>query len=389
MYKCIYSLKSESEAHFIEREHIFPKTLGGINTLPLGTVSDEVNASFSSLEKDFVKNDPFIQLGKMFYGPWGRKKHDKKDSIRIMISREDNKPELGYLMEGKPYPIPQFSIPYKMLQEYCTGKNTIAVKIPYNKANTNIVEANREADQMMQSLEERTDAIEKNPMRNRPQIRLLPKNSNEILVGFYRNNLFLGIPQIEKYNKRYEYIRHILKFVRYISQTAKRDNGFPTSNKELVTMEVKWVINIKVICRVVAKIAFNCLTKLYGQEFVLEECFNKLRIAILTGDGIEKFVQIPDSRKGEIRMEKCLPLSLLNISSQSHLFICMKINNRLEGYVTFYGFRSYRVIFTDEVPLNFERYPSFFACDWRNQKEYDTNDLFKKLRDIENQTLNM
>lgn len=389
MNKCIYSLKTESEAHFIEREHIFPKTLGGINTLPLGTVSDEVNALFSSLEKDFVKNDPFVQLGKMFYGPWGRKKHDKKDNIRIMMSREHNKLELGYLIEGKPYPIPQFSIPRKVLEEYCIGKNRIAVKMPFDKANTNIMDANREADQMMQNIKERIAAIEKNPMRNRPQIRLLPKDSNEILVGFYRNNLFLGIPQIEEDNNRQEFICHILNFVRHITQIAKHDNGFPTSSKELVTMEVKWVINKKVICRVVAKIAFNCLAKLYGQEFVLEKCFNKLRIAILTGDDIEKFVQMPDSGKREIKIEKCLPLSLLNISSQSHSFMCMKINGRLEGYVTFYGFRTYRVIFTDEVPSNFEGYPRFFACDWKNQKEYDTNDLFKKLKEIENQALNL
>ena len=159
MYKCIYSLKTESEAHFIEREHIFPKTLGGINTLPLGTVSDEVNTSFSLLEKYFVKNDPFIQLGKVFYGPLGRKKHDKKDSIRIMMSREHNKPELGYLIEGKPYSIPQFSFPCKLLEEYGRGKNTIAVKMPYDKDDTNIVAANREADQMMQNMKERIDAM--------------------------------------------------------------------------------------------------------------------------------------------------------------------------------------------------------------------------------------
>jgi hypothetical protein len=84
MHKCIYSLKTEPDAHFLTQEHIFPKTLGGINKLPLGMVSDEVNQLFSPLEKDFVHNNPIIQTEKMIHGPKGRKGHDKKDNIRIL-----------------------------------------------------------------------------------------------------------------------------------------------------------------------------------------------------------------------------------------------------------------------------------------------------------------
>ena len=72
MHKCIYSLKTEPDAQFLTQEHIFPKTIGGINKLPLGMVSDEANRLFSPLEKDFVHNNPIIQMEKMFHGPKGR-----------------------------------------------------------------------------------------------------------------------------------------------------------------------------------------------------------------------------------------------------------------------------------------------------------------------------
>ena len=51
MHKCIYSLKTEPDAQFLTQEHIFPKTIGGINKLPLGMVSESQSIIFSSGER--------------------------------------------------------------------------------------------------------------------------------------------------------------------------------------------------------------------------------------------------------------------------------------------------------------------------------------------------
>lgn len=73
-YKCIYSLKDDSNATFNTSEHIFPKFLGGIHTLDKGLVCDEVNQMFSSYEMSFARNNPLVAISRMLYGPSGRPK---------------------------------------------------------------------------------------------------------------------------------------------------------------------------------------------------------------------------------------------------------------------------------------------------------------------------
>jgi len=50
MAYCIYSGADEKSANFNDSEHIFPKCIGGVNCLPKGWVSDEVNNTLSKLE---------------------------------------------------------------------------------------------------------------------------------------------------------------------------------------------------------------------------------------------------------------------------------------------------------------------------------------------------
>ena len=57
---CIYTKKTDTDASFKTREHIIPKCIGGIECLPLGWVSDEVNNEFSALELEFARNGKTI-----------------------------------------------------------------------------------------------------------------------------------------------------------------------------------------------------------------------------------------------------------------------------------------------------------------------------------------
>lgn len=72
MQKCIYSLKTASEANFQKQEHVIPACIGGKAKLPKGYVSDEVNEMFSKLELDFARNNLLISLNRVFFGPGKR-----------------------------------------------------------------------------------------------------------------------------------------------------------------------------------------------------------------------------------------------------------------------------------------------------------------------------
>lgn len=84
MPKCIFSGADETAATFSEREHIFPKCIGGVRCLPLGYVSDEINHSFSKMELGFARENPIVVTRRMFSPPMGRKKHTNREKIGIM-----------------------------------------------------------------------------------------------------------------------------------------------------------------------------------------------------------------------------------------------------------------------------------------------------------------
>lgn len=367
MHKCIYSLKTEPDAHFLTQEHIFPKTLGGINKLPLGMVSDEVNQLFSPLEKDFVHNNPIIQTEKMIHGPKGRKGHDKKDNIRILCKNGSSNYELGYIQLGVPYSIPQLVIPLENLEKKTEGKNQLLMNLPYVSPNgVKRVDSISQKDvesELLHPMFQCIDAIEKG--ESRAQIRLLPKDTRNILIGYFKDNLFLGLPKIAEDMEQHEYVSHALDCIKGILMSIKLGELHPHYSKNNVTLNLDWKINLYQHYRVVAKIAFNCLAKLCGQEFVLQPCFDTFRKAILTGKGIERFVQW-------IPYKKSIPI-------YGHLFGCIQMGHILTGQITFYTACSFQVTFTDSLALHQIENPIGYICDLKKQKEYDLDGLAHEL----------
>lgn len=67
--RCIYSLQDETNASFKQAEHIIPKAIGGMYTLPKGMVSDAVNHEFSEFEEHVIYNYPMIVLPRSIFGP--------------------------------------------------------------------------------------------------------------------------------------------------------------------------------------------------------------------------------------------------------------------------------------------------------------------------------
>lgn len=113
--KCIYTGKDDSQAHFVNQEHIIPACIGGMKRLPKGYVSDEVNALFSGLELKLASNSP-VTLMRMFVGPGKRGSHNPKrrggasKMISVMKSNERDNYRLGYICMGKPIRIDQIHI---------------------------------------------------------------------------------------------------------------------------------------------------------------------------------------------------------------------------------------------------------------------------------------
>ena len=69
MSQCIYTGADEATESFSKAEHIFPKCIGGIHTLPRGWVCDRINHSFSALELGFARQNPTVAMTRMFLPP--------------------------------------------------------------------------------------------------------------------------------------------------------------------------------------------------------------------------------------------------------------------------------------------------------------------------------
>lgn len=80
MPQCIYTGANEFSESFNTAEHVFPKCIGGVHTLPKGWVCDRVNNSFSKMELCFARRNPTVSITRMFIPETGRK------NIRIEIT---------------------------------------------------------------------------------------------------------------------------------------------------------------------------------------------------------------------------------------------------------------------------------------------------------------
>lgn len=83
---CIYTGADDSKAKFSDAEHVFPKCIGRTNTLPLGSVSDEINKYFSKLELGFARQYPPVVISRMFSETMGKK--NIKTGIESALSVE-------------------------------------------------------------------------------------------------------------------------------------------------------------------------------------------------------------------------------------------------------------------------------------------------------------
>jgi len=139
MIRCIYTGADNSTESFSSDEHIFPKCIGGVHTLPKGWVCDSVNSSFSASELIFARNNPTVTLSRMFFSKTGRKKHKNRDLIGVLKNTEDSDDySLGYIVDGTPRSINQLCINSEI--PMVVGK-PIPIKVITSKTSKEIIKS--------------------------------------------------------------------------------------------------------------------------------------------------------------------------------------------------------------------------------------------------------
>ncbi len=273
---CIYTKKCDAEATFNSKEHIFPKAIGGIACLEKGWISDETNSQFSTLELQFIRENPLRAIPKMFNENLGRKKHKNREKISV-FNDDKGRLALGFIKNSKPVVIDQILISH--IDDLVLQKaKTISISLNPNERKTEETLIN----EFFQNLGQYNGYFRK-----------LYNNSIEkgtYILGVKDNMWYLGVNDKENSEMLEENVKEMVKFaLEKTNQLIQSKNNIYKYNSK-VTGYCKYEFSINDIARVYAKIAFNCLAKLKGREYVLDDRFDVIRNAILTGNNIENYV---------------------------------------------------------------------------------------------------
>lgn len=174
MKKCIYTKKDETNATFTSAEHIFPRCIGGLNTLDKNWVCDDFNNAMSMCEQVFAREYLPISFARMIFGPEGRKSHHGQAGVSFLKSLETGQLTLGYPKEGTPISIPQVAVEIPTWGGKLTGKMHGVITKP------------EECEQLIQALIN---------YEGRFQILRSPDETikGKMLIGYIRKQVYLGV----------------------------------------------------------------------------------------------------------------------------------------------------------------------------------------------------
>ncbi|MCC0726680.1 hypothetical protein KGF51_09680 [Clostridioides sp. ZZV14-6045] len=261
---CIYSKKLESEVNFEKQEHIFPSSLGGISKLPKGYVSDEINEKFSKeLELDFTR-EGFLAIVRQFIGPGsrGNVNNPKKatQSKVHLISNEDGN-ALGYISLGKPIYIKQIIF---NLEDGVLSNST---KLLFSKTK-NVTE---ELEKFLNTDYKYITLIRDNHISKKEVIFGL-KEYQEKGRGPIKQKWFIGHNPEVLINEDFK--EKLKKLVNEVYEHSIDKELYLTIENKSVTSYQTLEFNIDIFYRTCAKIAFNYIVSIVGQEIALKEDFD-------------------------------------------------------------------------------------------------------------------
>lgn len=351
MNKCIYTGKETPEASFDSAEHIFPKCIGGQNCLPRGYVSDEINNVLSRYELQFARENPIVLINRMFYPKVGRKHHKNRDKIAVF--KHNDNVALGYISEANPICLNQISF-FGLTDE--TLENALPCKITLSPTMSGSNKVRYET--FLEALNNYNGCP--SPIKSD----VIPDNT--ILLGHKDKCWYLGISK----NQNPELIKTMIlsAIQKLVTNLEKFNEQYKeselTSNQITASLEIKF--NYEDVFRVYAKIAFNALASLKGQEYVLMPEFDDIRKAILEGEDILSYVTIADGKNAQKEITDRFR-ERVNIGDRCHSVIFCTFNGCLHGFVSLYGSDYPIVVKMGTISANVV---DMYLCDWQNKKDY-------------------
>lgn len=275
MKKCIYTKKDETNATFTSAEHIFPRCIGGVNTLDKEWVCDEFNNEMSKCEQTFAREYPPISLSRAIFGPEGRKSHHGQAGVSFLKSPETGQLTLGYIKGRAPISIPQFVVEIPSWGGTLTGE--MHGEITKEEEYEQLIQALTNYEGWFQILRSSDETIK-----------------GKILIGHIRKQIYLGVyEQIDDANA-IDCAQRLKNFFRHIQSDAT-SKVVMKKDEHRVNYQ-KTVRFCDDIMRVYAKIVVNVLAHLNGQAFALRPEFNGITKAIATSENISKYVSSPDAQ---------------------------------------------------------------------------------------------
>lgn len=349
---CVYYKDTEG-LRFEKQEHIIPAFLGGKKMLDKGVVSDQANELFSGIEKHAAM-ESFINIDRMFLGPGkrGSKNPKKAGSAKISVMCSQNgRASLGYILMGKP----------KQIMQCFLETDTDGIKF------TMAIDADQK-DNLDKSVNQFWGELKKIDIKKAVYISDLRIPENQKILGNYKGKWFLGYNSTLNKNVIEQEVNEILEKIKDKKFIIDKSEGHKIV-KEYPEFGIKYAMDMNKFFRFCAKVAFNVSTYLNGKEFMLNECFDEIREAIISGKNINNYVNLkPENPVGIFDALHYAE----KYGEHLHSVICKKQENGYYAIVSFYGFKSCLLIkLTDNLNIRPATAINGFFCDWENGKEYD------------------
>lgn len=368
MFRCIYSGADESSATFSDREHIFPKCIGGVRCLPRGYVSDEVNHQvFSGIEQGFARENPLVVIPRMFSPPMGRKKHTNRERIGVMRDADQGSGfSLGVVRNGKPFSLDQLIVTTELLEEIPRGF-PIHIRLAPSKSLSH--------EQAVHRFWEKLTSYAGSPTCIKSDV--LPPHT--YLLGVQDKRWFLALPKKENP----EHIKpRLAKLVAGVAG-MRPEQFFPSDGSALKTdqhhVEGSFTYSFSLIdhYRVCAKIAINCLAELKGQECAMDPALDGIKKAILTGERMEDYAWFTEGENPGLAPFKRAPLQF-KVGENAHCAAFVQTpDGMLVAMVSVFGTNGMTMIHLGR----FDRHIDIdcYICDWENNRDYTMLEAVRKV----------
>ncbi len=351
---CIY-YKGKSGLNYTSQEHIFPAAIGGKKMLPKGYVSDEFNHSISKLERELIQKS-LLKIQREIQGPGHRgslsDKKAKKSEIHVIKPRDPEIPfSLGYIKLARSYEIPHINL----------NVTTGAINLSCDKTDLKDMS---EIKSVLNNF--KTKCADGEKLR----IKLIMDNDlpqDIILFGIQEGiedhyNAFYAQHDSSIFKYDFDIIQKIVAGVDIEGQVPESRKYQPVSHR---------TVNFNIDhFRVYGKMAFNYLSLLKGDEFVLRDNFDEVRTWIASGSDLQ-FACMDNNPNPLARM--------ISLPDDSHMILLFKKDNHLGAKVYTYGGFGIEILLCRNFNEKFSDPEIGFICDWRNRKEYTVSEYFNQL----------